>query len=139
MRFLKVIMVVVALAIVAKFGLSFLVPYFRPAPALAVGIYNNEPNFDAAIAKLTERLRQKFPIGSSASALETELKREGWGPINIDIIKKSEHPWRYVSLKRPVSLMYIEVSTIMWKSDEDGRLIDVRGGYFRDAVFKQGG
>jgi hypothetical protein len=140
MLFLKIMMVVVALAIVVKFGLSFLVPYFRPVPALAVGIYKNEPNADmAAAAELTGRLRLKFPMGSSAAALEAELKREGWGPVGIDTINKSEHPWHYVGFKRPVSLMFVEVSSILWKSDEDGRLIDVRGGYFRDAVFKQGG
>jgi hypothetical protein len=139
MRFLKIMMVVVALAVLAKFGLSFLVPYFRPVPALAAGSYNDDPNFDAAVAELTARLRLKFPIGSSASALEAELKREGWGPVYLDNINKSEHPWHYVRFKRPVSLMFVEVSTIMWKADKDGRVIDVSGHYFRDGVFKQDG
>jgi hypothetical protein len=35
--------------------------------------------------------------------------------------------------------MFVEVSTVGWKSDKDGRLTDVRGRSFRDAAFKQGG
>jgi hypothetical protein len=138
MRFLKVMMAVAALATIA-IGLSFLVPYFRPIPALAVGIYNGEPNGNAAEAELTRRLLQRFPIGSSSADLQAELKQQGWGPVITDNINKNDPPWQFVRFKRPVSLMSVEVSTVMWKSDKDGRLTDLRGGYFRDAVFKQGG
>ena len=139
MRLLKISTAVGTLFIVTTFGLFFLIPYFRPAPTLAVGIYNDERNEDAASAELTRRLLQKFPIGSSATALKAELMRESWGPVITDHINKSNQPWQYVRFKRPVSLMFVEVSTVMWKSDEDGRLTDVRGRYFRDAVFKQDG
>ena len=138
MRFLKIMMAAAAVATIA-IGLSFLVPYFRPVPALAVGIYNGESNGNAAEAELTRRLLQRFPIGSSPAALQTELTRQGWGPAITDNINKRDSPWQFVRFKRPVSLMSVEVSTVMWKSDKDGRLTDLRGGYFRDAVFKQGG
>jgi hypothetical protein len=138
MRFLKIMMAVAALATIA-IGWFFLVPYVRPIPALAAGIYNGEPNENAAGAELTRRLLQRFPVGSSSADLEAELKRQGWGPVITDNINRDDPPWRFVSFKRPVSLMFVEVSTVMWKSDRDGRLTDVRGRYFRDAVFKQGG
>jgi hypothetical protein len=35
--------------------------------------------------------------------------------------------------------MFVEVTTVMWKTDKDGRLVDVRGRYFRDAAYLQGG
>jgi len=117
--------------------LSFLVPYFRSVPALAAGIYDGEAN--AAGAELTRRLLERFPIGSSSAALEAELKRQGWGPVVTDNVGKDDPPWQFVRFKRPVSLMFVEVSTVVWKADKDGRLTDVRGRYFRDAVFKQGG
>jgi hypothetical protein len=138
MRFLK-IMLAVALLATTAIGLSFLVPYFRPIPALTVGIYNGKPTENAAGAELTRRLLQGFPIGSSSAALQAELKRQGWGPVITDNINRDDPPWQFVSFKRPVSLMFVEVSTVAWKSDKDGRLTDVRGRYFRDAVFKQGG
>ena len=138
MRFIKILMAIAALATIA-IGLSFLVPYFRPIPALAVGIYNGEPNQNAAEAELTRRLLQRFPIGSSSDALQAELKRQGWGPVITDNINKNDPPWQFVQFKRPVSPLFVEVSTVLWKSDKDGRLIDVRGRYFRDAAFKQGG
>jgi hypothetical protein len=138
MFFLKIMMAVAGLAAIA-IGLSFLVPYFRPIPALAVGIYSGEPNGKAAGAELTRRLLQRFPKGSSSAALQAELKRQGWGPIMTDNITKSDLPWQYVRFKRPINLLMVEVSTVVWKSDKDGRLTDVYGGYFRDAFFKQGG
>ena len=138
MRFLKIIMAVAALATVA-IGLSFLVHYFRPIPALAVGISSGQPTKTAVEAELTRRLLEQFPVGSSSAALEAELKRQGWGPIITDNINKHDPPWQFVRFKRPISFMFVEVTTVMWKTDKDGRLVEVRGGYFRDAAYLQGG
>jgi hypothetical protein len=130
MLFIKTVTVVIVLTIVVLFGRSFLVPYFRPLPALAVGIHDRD--------ELTARLRQRFPLRSSAAALETELKREGWGKVETYDMRNGKGG-RYVTVKRPVSLMFVEVASVLWKSDEDGRLTELHGGYFTDAVFKQGG
>ncbi len=136
MRVLKIILAVVVLVTIAV-GLSFLVPYLRPIPAIAVGI--GQLNQTAAEAELTRRLLQQFPIGSPSAALEAELRRQGWGPVVTDNLSRNDLPWQVVQFKRPINLLFVEVSTIMWKSDKGGRLIEVRGRYFRDAVFLQGG
>jgi len=139
MRLLKIITVVVALVASVNFGLPVFFRLYRPFPILAAGI--TSPSISAAEAKseLTRRLSQKFPIGSADAILKAELDREGWGPIYTDDINRSQHPWRYVRFKRAISVMFVEVATIAWKSDEEGNLTAIEGGYFRDAFFKQGG
>ncbi len=37
-----------------------------------------------------------------------------------------------------MSLLFVEVATVAWKSDDNGNLIEISGRYFRDAFFKQG-
>lgn len=139
MHSLKVAVLVALLTIVAAFGSVFLVAYFRPVPALAAGIDTSGSLEKAVAAQLTKRLLQRFPVGSPEAALMVELEHEGWSAVHTDNISKSDRPWQYVNFKRPVSLVFVEVSGIMWKSDEKGRLIDIQGGYFRDAAYKQGG
>ena len=88
-------------------------------------------------APVTGVLRIKFPIGSPASALETELKREGyWGPIQIDRIGKTERFWHYVQFRRRVGLGLLtpELTTIVWEVDQAGLLTDIRGSKYIDVA-----
>jgi hypothetical protein len=135
----KLVISVAVLAIVAAFGSSFLVSYFRPVPSFAAGISTGVKTDKEAAAQLTKKLLQGFPLGSPEAALTAELERQGWSAVHTDNINKSDRPWRYVDFKRPVNLLFVELSTVMWQSDENGRLIAIEGGYFRDAAFKQGG
>ncbi|MHC2576879.1 hypothetical protein ACVI1J_001401 [Bradyrhizobium diazoefficiens] len=75
---------------------------------------------------------------SSDTILKAELEREGWGPIYIDNINNRKPPDQYVSFKRHISLFFVEVAGVVWKSDDSGNLIEIRGSYFRDVFFKQG-
>jgi hypothetical protein len=82
---------------------------------------------------LTGKLLKKFPVGSSAIALEAELKREGdWSPVGIDN-SNGTGPQKFVVFNRRVGLLAIETTIILWKSDEDDRLIDVRASKLRDS------
>ena len=77
-------------------------------------------------------------MGSSDTILKAELDREGWGPICIGDLNKRKLPTQYAQFKRHISLFLVEVATVSWRSDDNGNLIEISGGYFRDAFFKQG-
>jgi hypothetical protein len=117
------------LIIVGLLALAELFFVFRPEPhILTAGVALGE-------APVTDVLRTSFPIGSPASALETELKREGyWGPIQIDRIGKTERFWHYVQFRRRVGLGLVtpEVTTIAWEVDQDGFLINISGSKYID-------
>jgi hypothetical protein len=117
MRFGKVLLVIVALIVLAELFLLF-----RPEPAmLTAGVALGE-------VAITDRLRQRFPIGSPASALEAELEQEGyWGPIYVDRIGRTERFWHHVQFKRWAGLLTPEITTIVWEVDDDGRLTDLKG------------
>jgi hypothetical protein len=139
MRLLKIIVGVIALTASVYFGLPVFFRFYHPLPILAAGISSHSVSDAEAKSELTRRLSQKFPIGSAEAILKTELDREGWGPVYTDNINRSQYPWRYVRFKRSISVMFVEVATVGWKSDEEGNLTEIRGGYFRDVFFKQGG
>jgi hypothetical protein len=122
MRFLKIVMLILALAVVVKLALYYGGGYFRPVPALAANIKNGD--------ELTRRVLQRFPIGSSATALKTELEKEsGWGPVI-----KDNHGEQFVSFTRRVGLLTTEFTIIIWKADSDDRLIEVRANILRDSA-----
>ncbi len=137
MRVSRIIKWLIALAFVGGFVWFAVPPFFRTVPRLAQGVTFNDRSDvdrDGRNIKFTARLRDEFPPDSPASALEIELQREGWGPVMIDNINKSKHPWRAVQFRRPIPvrpfiLGYLEVTTIMWKVDEGGRILDIAGGY----------
>ena len=139
MRTLKIAIFVVVVLPIAAIWLAFLVPFLRPIPTLAAGIYSGASNERAAGDELTERLFQRFPGGTPAITLTEHLKGENWGPVMVNHVSKNEPPQLFVRFKRPVNPFTVEVTTVIWQSDQDGRLVGVRGGYFRDAMFKQGG
>jgi hypothetical protein len=118
----------ITLAIVGLIVLAELFFVFRPEPdILTAGVALGK-------APVTDLLRSKFPIGSPANILETELKREGyWGPIHIDRVgtKRFQH---YVQLRRRVGLGLFtpEVTTIGWEVDQDGLLTNVFGSKYLD-------
>jgi hypothetical protein len=119
----KIILVIVALFVLAELFFAF-----RPEPDIVTaGVALGE-------APVTGVLRIKFSIGSPASALETELKREGyWGPIQIDRVatKRFMH---YVQLRRRVGLGLFtpEVTTIVWEVDQADLLTDISGSKYID-------
>jgi hypothetical protein len=120
----------ITLTIVGLIVLAELFFVFRPEPdILTAGVALGE-------APATDLLRIKFPIGSPANILETELKREGyWGPIHIDRVgtKRFQH---YVQLRRRVGLGLFtpEVTTISWEVDQDGLLTNVFGSKYLDVA-----
>jgi hypothetical protein len=123
MRFMKILAAVVVLALVVEAGLYYVIPNLRPRPALALNIKSSD--------ELTRRVLQKFPLGSSATTLKAELEKEGgWSPI----IKSNIKGEQFVFFSRPVGLLTTETTMILWKSDEDDRLIDVRGSFLRDSA-----
>ena len=119
------------------FGPTIFFHFYRPLPYLAAGISSLSSDA-AARSELTRRLNEKFPVGSSDTILKAELDREGWGPVYIDDFNKSKPPTHYAQFKRYISLLFVEVATVSWRSDDNGDVIEIRGGYFRDASFKQG-
>lgn len=121
----------IILAIVALLVLTELFFAFRPEPDIVTA------GVALGKAPVTGVLRIKFPIGSPASALETELKREGyWGPIQIDRIGKTERFWHYVQFRRRVGLGLLtpELTTIVWEVDQAGLLTDIRGSKYIDVA-----
>jgi hypothetical protein len=124
MRFVvKSLLIVVGLLVLTE--LFFV---FRPEPdILTAGV---------ALGKgpVTDLLRIRFPIGSPASALEAEVKREGyWGPVQLARIGRSERFWHYVRFSRRVGLFTPEVTTIVWEVDNDGLLTNVSGNKYLDS------
>jgi hypothetical protein len=100
---------------------------FRPEPdVLTAGVASGE-------APVTDALQKRFPVGSPASALEAELKREGiWGPVIIERIGTKGRLYHYVQLSRRVGLLTPEVTTIAWEVGPDGLLTNVRGSKYAD-------
>ncbi|RXH39013.1 hypothetical protein [Bradyrhizobium zhanjiangense] len=137
MRILRLIAVVIGIVAALAFGLPMFFHFYRPLPNLAAGISSLSTDAEAR-SEFTGRLSQKFPVGSPDAALKAELDREGWGPIYMDKINDRKPPDQYVRFKRHVSLLFVEVATVVWRSDDNGNLIEIRGGYFRDSSFKQG-
>lgn len=119
MRVVKALLLIFALLVLTELFL-----FFRPEPALIAGVKLGE-------GPITEVLRKRFPIGSPASALEDELKREGyWGPILAD--RNGQYFWHYVLLRRWI-LLFVPVRTaILWETDDEGRLTSVKGSKFID-------
>jgi hypothetical protein len=116
----------ILLAIVALIALLELFLIFRPEPAiLTAGIALGE-------APVTNMLRQRFPIGSPASALEEELKQEGyWGPVHIDRASQTR-VFHYVQFRRWTGLFSPLLTTVLWEVDDDGRLTALSGSKFID-------
>lgn len=118
----------ITLTVLGLIVLAELFFVFRPEPdILTAGVALGE-------APVTDLLRKKFPIGSPANILETELNREGyWGPIHIDRwgTKRFLH---YVQIRRRVGLGLLtpEVTTIGWEVDQDGLLTNVSGTKYID-------
>jgi hypothetical protein len=137
MRILRIVVVVIVTIAGLAFGPTIFFHFYRPLPNLAAGI-SSLGGHSAARSELTRRLSQKFPIGSSDATLKAELDREGWGPIYIDNFSNRKPPSQYVRFQRHLSLLFVEVATVAWKSDDNGNLIEISGGYFRDAFFEQG-
>lgn len=72
----------IALAIVALLVLTELFFVFRPEPDIVTA------GVALGKAPVTDVLHSRFPIGSPASVLEEELKREAvWGPIQLDRVE----------------------------------------------------
>jgi len=137
MRILRIVAGVIVIIAGLAFGPTIFFHFYRPLPDLAAG--GSSLGSDAkARSELTRRLSEKFPIGSSDTILKAELDREGWGPIYIDDFNKRKPPTQYAQVKRHISLLFVEVATVSWRSDDNGNLIEISGGYFRDASFKQG-
>jgi hypothetical protein len=121
MRLAKALLLIFALLVLTELFL-----FFRPEPALTAGVKLGE-------GPITEVLRKRFPIGSPASALEDELKREGyWGTIHVDRIGKSERFWHYVVMRRRIGLFTPVRTAITWEIDDEGRLANVTGSKFID-------
>jgi hypothetical protein len=118
----KMLLVTVALIVLIELFLIF-----RPEPAImTAGVALGE-------TPITDMLRKRFPIGSSADALESELKQEGcWGTIRIERIGRSERVWHYVKFKQRVGLFTPRVTTILWEVDDNGRLTEIRGSKWLD-------
>lgn len=137
MRILRIVTVVIGIIAALTFGLPIFFHYYRPFPDLAAGISSLGSDAEAR-SEFTRRLSQKFPAGSPDAILKAELDREGWAPIYIDDFNKRKPPAQYARFKRHISLLFVEVATVSWRSDDNGNLIEISGGYFRDAFFKQG-
>jgi hypothetical protein len=118
----KVTITVVGLLVLAELYLVF-----RPEPdILTAGVASGE-------APVTDALQKRFPVGSPASALEAELKREGvWGPVIIERMGTKGRLYHYVQLSRRVGLFTPEVTTIAWEVGPDGLLANVRGSKYAD-------
>jgi hypothetical protein len=136
MRILRIVAVVIAIIAGFTFGPTIFFHFYGPLPNLAAGI-SSLGSDAAARSELARRLNEKFPMGSSDTILKAELDREGWGPIYIGDLNKRKPPTQYVQFKRHISLFFVEVATVSWRSDDNGNLIEIGGGYFRDAFFKQ--
>ena len=136
MRILRIVAVVIVIIAGLAFGPTIFFHFYRPLPDLAAGVswFGSDAK---ARSELTRRLSEKFPIGSSDTILKAELEREGWGPIYTDDFNKRKPPTQYAQFKRHISLLFVEVATVSWRSDDNGNLIEISGGYFRDASFKQ--
>ncbi|MBH5402208.1 hypothetical protein HZZ13_31125 [Bradyrhizobium sp. CNPSo 4010] len=137
MRILRILAVVVLIVASFAFGPTIFFHFYRPLPNLAAGISSLSSDA-AARSELIRRLNDKFPLGSSDTILKAELDQEGWGPIYISDLNKRKPPTQYVRFKRHISLLFVEVAIVSWRSDDNGNLIEIDGGYFRDASFKQG-
>jgi hypothetical protein len=138
MRILRIVAVVIAIIAGLAFGPTIFFHFYRPLPNLAAAGISSLGSDAEVRSEFTRRLSQKFPIGSSDTILKAELEREGWGPIYKDNFSNRKPPSQYVWFQRHTSLLFVEVATVVWKSDDDGNLIEIRGGYFRDVFFKQG-
>src|SRR4051812_860344 len=122
MRILRIVAVVIVIIAGLAFGPTIFFHFYRPLPNLAAGI-SSLGGDSLAQSELTRRLNEKFPTGSSDTILKAELEREGWGPIYIDEFNKRLPPTQYVWFKRHISLLFVEVAAVSWKSDDNGNLI----------------
>jgi hypothetical protein len=126
-RFLKVLVVVLMLAVTVKAGLYYDVLNLKPPPALAAGADTKE--------ELTERVLQRFPLGSSAMALRTTLEKDSrWGPIIKDNINKNGS--EFVVSTRPIGIMSTQSKIISWKTNSDDQLIDIRANILRSSLLE---
>jgi hypothetical protein len=127
MRFLKVLIVVVTLAVAVKAGLYYDVLNLQPPPALASGANTRE--------ELTERVLQRFPLGSSAKALRTTFEEDSrWGRIIKDNINKNGG--EFVVITRPIGIMTTQSTIISWKTNSDDQLIDIRANILRSSLLE---
>lgn len=112
----------IALAIVTLLVLTELFFVFRPEPDIVTA------GVALGKAPVTDVLRSRFPIGSPASVLEEELKREAvWGPIQLDRV--GTHSYYHVKFSRRVGLGLFtpEVTIIVWEVDQSGLLTKISG------------
>ncbi len=89
-------------------------------PALARHLPARE---DQAEKEFNRRIKARFPLGSSAAAMEQALFDEGFGAAHA--FKSS----RYVRLDRSTGLLLEESFVMLWEADGD-KLSIVRGTYY---------
>src|SRR5882757_9789294 len=127
MRIFRIVAVVIVIIAGLALGPTIFFHFYRPVPNLAAGISSLGSEAKAR-SEFTRRLSQKFPVGSPDAILKAELDREGWGPIYIDNFSNRKPPSQYVRFQRHISLLFVEVATVAWKSDDNGNLIEISGG-----------
>ena len=93
---------------------------FRPLPEIVATLPGDESKFSH---EFDERIRERFPIGSSEDKLLTFLTNEGFFP-----------DWR--SRDNPNASFFVQsglicqkIIRVLWRADASGTLTDVRGSY----------
>jgi hypothetical protein len=121
MRFFKIAAVLTGIIIVAgSAGIDLFFRFDEPFPPLASELPRMA---DEAERELNRRLNERFPVNSDEAALRAALKQEGWGEVRTSVHGHS------VSFSRTVSFLIKAKATIVWRADDKGRLIEIRGRY----------
>lgn len=120
MRILKILAIIIGVFIAAIASIDLFFKYSNPFPLLAAGLPNNVRE---AENEFSQRVKERFPLGSSEAALRAALMQEGWGEA------LTHNGQYYVKFTRSASPIIRQSATIVWRADEHGRLTEIVASY----------
>jgi hypothetical protein len=116
----------VLLAMLTAFGLRFW--WFGGAPALPALLQGlDDKHDDASQQAFVQRLRERFPPGTTEAELIRELRNEGF-LLKTDM----RAPKRAASYDRAAGLQDVcrRGGNVHWSADEAGKLSAISGGFY---------
>jgi hypothetical protein len=97
-----------------------------PLPTLLQGVKSDSFPFRGKPGEFDQRIKERFPVGSSEAALVRELWVEGFYPVTpLDAATRQAHFERLGNL----SDLARRDASVSWTADDKGRLMSIEGHF----------
>jgi len=115
----------VGIAVVSILGTNLWIafhPVPRPQVPLTAGLHGT---WAAVSEELDNRVKERFPLGSSEKEMALELRREGFSRQDWESSVDLEHE----AMRDESNWVCKQSAHVFWRADAEGRLTSIRGQY----------